>query len=173
VRLIRGLLLASLLAAALTVGAGAATPRVQDGTLTVRDGHGSMAVKVRGSVIGRLGKGALTVTDAPSQGATIVVRGAERTRYPSARTTVYSGKNIRFRVAHTRPVVVQVNGKAINFSAVGRGDGWMDGRGDPTAGIFFDGAYSLNGQPFQSLPDLRTRFDLLLPPPPPNPGSGG
>ena len=171
-RLARGLLLASLLSAALAVGAAAATPRVQDGTLTVRDGHGSMAVKVKGSVIGRLGKGTLTVTDAPNQGATIVVRGAERTRYPSARTTVYSGKNIRFRVAHTRPVVVQVNGKAISFSAVGRGDGWMDGRGDPVAGIFFDGSYSLNGGAYQSLPDLRTRFELLLQPPP-SPGSGG
>jgi hypothetical protein len=173
VRLARGLLLASLLAGALTVGASAAAPRVQDGTLSVRDGHGSMAVKVKGSVIGRLGRGTLTVTDAPSQGGTIVVRGAERTRYRSARTTVYSGRNIRFRVAHTRPVVVQVNGKAINFSAVGRGDGWMDGRGDPTAGIFFDGSFSLNGAPYQSLPDLRTRFDLVLEPPPPNPGSGG
>jgi hypothetical protein len=146
---------------------------MQDGTLTVRDGHGSMAVKVRGSVIGRLGKGTLAVTDAPNLRATIVVRGAERTRYPNARTTVYSGRNIRFRVAHTRPVVVQVNGKSINFSAVGRGDGWMDGRGDPTAGIFFDGSFSLNGAPYQSLPDLRTRFDLVLEQPPPSPGSGG
>jgi hypothetical protein len=161
-----------LLTAAFTVGASAATPRVQDGTLNVRDGHGSMAVKFRGSVIGRLGRGTLTVTDAPNQGATIVVRGAERTRAIGPRTTAYSGKNIRFRVAHTRPVVVQVNGKAINFSAVGRGDGWMDGRGDPAAGIFFDGAFSLNGAPYQSLPDLRTRFELVLEPPP-SPGSGG
>jgi hypothetical protein len=172
VRLARGLLIASLLAAAVTVGASAAVPRVQDGTLTVRDGQGSMAVKVKGSVIGRLGKGTLTVTNAGNQGATIVVRGAERTRYPSARTTVYSGNNIRFRVAHNRPVVVQMSGKAINFSAVGRGDGWMDGRGDPAAGIFFDGSYSLNGAPYQSLPDLRTRFELLLQTPP-SAGSGG
>jgi hypothetical protein len=130
-----------------------------------------MLIKLRGSIIGRLGRGTLTVTDSVD-GATISVRGADRPpRALNARTTVYRGRGIRFRIADDRRVAVKLSGKGLNFSAVGRGDGWMDGRGDPVAGIFFDGSYSLNGAPYQSLPDLRTPFQLLLPRPP-NGGSG-
>jgi hypothetical protein len=127
-----------------------------------------MAVRLRGSVIGRLAKGTLTVTESPDGGATIVVRGADRPPLTRGQTTVYTGTNIRFRIAHERRIAVRLNGKGLNFSAVGRGDGWMDGLGDPTAGIFFDGSYSLNGEPYHSLPDERTRFELVLPPPPPD-----
>jgi hypothetical protein len=124
-----------------------------------------IAMKLKGSIIGRLSKGTLTITEPADQTATIIVRGAERTRYPSETTTVYTGNNIRFRVADDRKLTLRLNGKGINFSAVGRGDGWMDGLGDPTEGIFFDGSYSLNGGPYQSLPDERTPFELILPAP--------
>jgi hypothetical protein len=134
--------------------------------LTVRDGRGAISVRLRGSVIGRLGKGTLTVTET-FDGATIVVRGHDRPPVVRGFTTTYIGTNIRFRIAHDRRVGVKLFGKGLNFSAVGRGDGWMDGLGDPAAGIFFDGSYSMNGQPYQSLPDIRTRFELILPPPPP------
>jgi hypothetical protein len=160
------LLTATFVAAA---AAFSATPRNEDGTLSVRDGRGELVVRVKGSIIGHLGKGTLTVTQTRDRRATIVVRGAERTRYPSATVSVFSGTNIRFRIAHNRRLVVNLNGKRVNFSAVGRGDGWMDGLGDPTAGIFFDGAYSLNGAPYLSLPDARTPFELVLP----GAGSGG
>jgi hypothetical protein len=168
VRLARGLIVVLLLAAALAAAGAAFTagpPRGEDGTLTVRDGRGELVVRVKGSIIGHLGKGTLTVTESPDQRATVVVRGAERMRHASATTTVFGGTNIRFRVADNRRVVVRLNGKRVNFSAVGRGDGWMDGLGDPAAGIFFDGSYSLNGQPYHSLPDVRTRFELVLPGP--------
>jgi hypothetical protein len=154
------------LASASLVAAGAAftgPPSNANGTLTVRDGRGVLFVRVRGSIIGQLGKGTLTVTETPDLRATIVVRGAERTRYPSATATVFSGSNIRFRIAHNRRLTIRLNGKRVNFSVVGRGDGWMDGLGDPAAGIFFDGSYSLNGEPYQSLPDVRTPFELVLP----------
>lgn len=122
-----------------------------------------MVVRLKGSVIGRLAKGTLTVTDSPDGGATIVVRGADRPpRDVTDRTTVYTGTNLRFRVADDRRVVVKLNGKGINFSAVGRGDGWLDGLGDPADGIFFDGSYSLNGEPYHSIPDDRTPFELVL-----------
>jgi hypothetical protein len=140
-----------------------------DGTLTVRDGRGVVVVRARGSIIGQLGKGTLTVTETPDLRATIIVRGAERTRYPSTTVTVYAGTNIRFRLAHNKRIAIRLNGKRMNFSAVGRGDGWIDGLGDPVAGIFFDGSYSLNGEPYHSLPDLRTPFELVLP----RSGSGG
>lgn len=137
----------------------------------MRAGSGGIAVRLRGSVIGRLGKGTLTVTESLDGGATIVVRGADRPPLVRGLTTVYTGTNIRFRVAHDRRVAVRLYGKGLNFSAVGRGDGWMDGQGDPDAGIFFDGSYSLNGGPHQSLPDERTRFELMLPTPQPEPAS--
>jgi hypothetical protein len=154
------------------VAAGTASRApVEDGTLTVRDGRGTIAIRLRGSIIGRLGKGTLTVTESLDDGATIIVRGADRPPLHRGLTTVYAGTNIRFRIAHDRRIAVKLQGKGLNFSAVGRGGGWMDGLGDPSDGIFFDGSYSLNGEPYQSLPDERTRFELILPPPPPNPAS--
>lgn len=172
-RLARGLLLVSVLSASLlaAVAAYAARPAVEDGTLTVRDGRGTIAVRMKGSIIGRLGKGTLTVTESPDGLATVIVRGADRPPLSRGLTTVYTGTNIRFRIAHDRRVAVKLHGKGLNFSAVGRGEGWMDGLGDPSDGIFFDGSYSLNGDPYVSLPDERTPFALILPPPPPNPGS--
>jgi hypothetical protein len=174
VRLTRGLLLVFILSASLLAAAAATAgraPGAEDGTLTVRDGRGTIALKMKGSIIGRLAKGTVTITEPVDQTATIIVRGAERTRYPNDLTTVYTGNNIRFRIADDRKLTLKLQGKGLNFSAVGRGDGWMDGLGDPSDGIFFDGSYSLNGGPYQSLPDERTKFELVLPPPPPNPSS--
>jgi hypothetical protein len=161
VQLVRGLIVVSIIAAALvavTIASGQRSP-VQDGTLSVRDGRASMLLRVRGSIIGQFARGKLTVTE-PSGPATVVVRGAEETVDLNDRTTVYSGVNVRFRIADDRRVVVKLNGKGLSFSVVGRGDVWMDGWGDPEGGIFFDGSYSLNGAPYQSLPNNRTRFEL-------------
>jgi hypothetical protein len=149
-----------LLAAAAT--ASAVRPPVEDGTLSVRDGRATVTLRMKGSVIGRLAKGRLTVTDSPD-GATIIVRGEEAEIPISGKTTAYTGKNISFRVADDRRFVVKVAGKGLNFSAVGRGDGWLDGWGDPGAGIFFDGSYSLNGTDYPTLPNERTRFELSAP----------
>ena len=136
---------------------------MEDGTLSVRDGRAMIQLRMKGSVIGRLAKGRLTVTDSPA-GATIVVRGAESEIPLSGRTTVYIGKNIRFRVADDRRFIVKLSGKGLNFSAVGRGDGWIDGWGDPDGGVFYDGTYALNGVEFPTLPNERTRFELAAPP---------
>jgi hypothetical protein len=164
VRLTKALILLALsiglLAAAAT--AGAVRPPVEDGTLSVRDGRATVTLRIKGSVIGRLAKGRLTVTDSPD-GATIIVRGEEAEIPISGKTTAYSGKNIWFRIADDRRFVVKVAGKGLNFSAVGRGDGWLDGWGDPGAGIFFDGSYSLNGTDHPTLPNERTRFELSAP----------
>jgi hypothetical protein len=151
------------IAAVFVSGAAAERPDgpPQDGTFSVRDGRASIQLRVKGSLIGRLGKGKLTVTDS-ADGATIVVRGAE-VKDVSGRTTVYSGANIRFRVADDKRFSVKISGKGLNFSAVGRGDGWIDGWGDPGEGVFFDGSYSLNGVDYPSLPNERTRFELAAP----------
>jgi hypothetical protein len=164
-RLAKAFLLLALVSSVLVVASIAAAGRapVEDGTLSVREGRATIQLRMKGSVIGRLGKGRLVVTDSPD-GATIIVRGAEAETPITGRTTVYSGKNIRFRIADDRRFVVKLSGKGLNFSAVGRGDGWIDGFGDPDGGVFYDGTYALNGVEYPTLPNERTRFELAAPP---------
>ena len=85
-------------------------------------------------------------------------------RAPNARTRVYQGSNIRFRISDDEKIVVKIQASKINLSAVGRGDGWLDGWGDPAAGIYFDGSYSLNGEAYRSIPDERSPIELAAPP---------
>ena len=75
------LLAASILAllATTAVAMGARDP-AEDGTLSVRDGRATMTLRMKGGVIGRFARGKLTVTDSLVDGATVVVRGAERER---------------------------------------------------------------------------------------------
>jgi hypothetical protein len=163
VRLVRvSILLAVVSASVVAATAGAGRAPAEDGTLSVRDGRATIHLRMKGSVIGKLTRGRLTVTDS-ADGATIVVRGEEDEIPISGRTTVYSGRNIRFRIADDKRFTVRLAGKGINFSAVGRGDGWIDGWGDPNGGIFYDGTYALNGVEFPTLPNERTRFELAAP----------
>jgi hypothetical protein len=151
-----------------TALATAARGPVEDGTLSVRDGRGSVTLKMKGGVIGRFARGTLTVTDPDGQTEVEVVRGAERSRPINGRTTIYSGSGIRFRISDDQKILIKVAASKTNLSAVGRGDVWLDGRGDPEEGVFFDGSYSLNGEDYKSLPDERAHFDLAAPPPPGN-----
>jgi hypothetical protein len=163
-RLAKACLLLALVSSVLVAASIAAAGRapVEDGTLSVREGRATIQLRMKGSVIGRLGRGRLTVTDSPD-GATIIVRGEESEIPLSGRSTLYTGKNIRFRIADDRRFVLKVSGKGLNFSAVGRGDGWIDGWGDPDSGVFYDGTYALNGVEFPTLPNERTRFELAAP----------
>jgi hypothetical protein len=166
VRLSRVLICALVAVVALTGTAVATAVRgpSEDATLSIRDGKVHMQLRMRGAVIGRLARGTLTVTDPVSDTATVVVRGAERQRDVDARTTTYRGSDIRFRIVDEERFVVRLNARGIDLSAVGRGEGWLDGWGDPLAGIYFDGVYSLNGAPYRSIPDERFRIDLTAPP---------
>lgn len=136
---------------------------VEDGTLSVRDARAMIQLRMKGGLIGRFGQGKLTVSDSPTDTNTVVVRGAERIRDLNERTTVYSGTNIRFRIADDDRIVVKIQGSKINLSAVGRGNGVLDGWGNPSAGVYFDGSYSLNGDEYRSLPDRPTPIDLEAP----------
>ena len=158
----------SLVTLVAVTAAGAARNPMEDGTLTVRAGRGTVTLKFRGSLIGRLSSGKLTVLASPYGTTTSVVRGWE-TRTFSTRGTVYGGSTIRFRVADDRRITVKLNGKGLNFSAVGKGDAWIDGAGNPNTTTFFDGTYSLNGEAYKSLPDVRTKIELKAPSPPPPP----
>jgi hypothetical protein len=166
-RSVRLFLLVLVAAAALAVAAGAAAMRpgpVEDGTLSVRDGRAVLQLRLTGGVIGRFARGKLTVTEPAVGASTIVVRGARRTRYVNARTTVYQGANIRYRLSSNRRFTVRIDATKINLSAVGLGDGWLDGRGNMERGIYFDGSYSLNGEAYRSLPDEREPIELAAVP---------
>ena len=165
-RAIRPVLLAAATVSVLSATAVATAARgpAQDGTLSVRDGRGTLILRLKGGVIGRFARGKLTVTDPGGNDGTIVVRGEERQREVNERTTVYSGRNIRFRIADEQRFGVKIEASKINLSAVGRGEGWIDGRGDPDEGVYFDGSWSLNGADYRSLPDVREHFDLEAPP---------
>ena len=158
-RLLVPVLAAILALAAAAVAASARIPAA-DGTLSVQDGRATVHLRMRGGIIGRLGRGKLTVTDPLGDGSSVIVRGAESTREVNDRTSVYSGVDVRFRIMDETRFVVRINGVKINFSAVGRGDGWLNGTGDPHSGVFFDGTYSLNGGPYRSIPNERESFDL-------------
>jgi hypothetical protein len=164
-RLAKVLALVALLSCALLVAAAdAARPPMEDGTLSVREGRATIQLRMKGSVIGRLAKGRITITESPADTSTVIVRGHERSqRDASGRSVIYSGVGLRFRIADDKKFVVRLAGKGMNFSAVGRGDGWIDGWGDPDEGVFYDGTYSLNGAEFPTLPNERTRFELSAP----------
>jgi hypothetical protein len=137
----------------------------QNGTLSIKEGRGIVQVDARGSITGRV-NGKITITDPrPYDTKRPVVYGAARTIYRNVRTTVYQGKNLRFRLIGAR-FDFRIQGRAIFLSAIARGDGVIDGAGDPTADIFYDGVWSLNDSQYQSLPDTATPF-LLAPPPTP------
>jgi hypothetical protein len=145
---------------AATAMATAARSPVEDGTLSVRDGKGTIVLRMRGGVIGRFARGKLTVTESEVGANTVIVRGEEDSFERNEQTTVYTGNNIRYRISSERRIVVRLEATKINFSAVGRGEVWLDGRGNPGHGIFFDGSYSLNGDAYKSLPDERFRVEL-------------
>jgi len=134
----------------------------QNGTLSIREGRGIVQLDARGSMTGRV-NGKITITDPkPYDSKRPVVYGATKTTYRNVKTTVYQGKNLRFRLIGSR-FNFRIQGQKIFLSAIARGTGSLDGTGDPAANIFYDGVWSLNDAPYQSLPDAATPFDLAPP----------
>jgi hypothetical protein len=157
----RKLLILLVLALTLPVAAYSQV-RASNGTLSIREGRGIVQLDARGSMTGRL-NGRLTVTDLrPFDSKRPVVYGATKTIYRNAKTTVYQGKNVRFRLSGAR-FVIKMDGKAIFLSAIARGTGALDGAGDASANVFYDGVWSLNDEPYHSLPDDPTTFELAAP----------
>jgi len=135
---------------------------VSNGTLSIREGRGVAQLDARGSMTGRV-NGRLTITDPkPFDSKRPLVYGAKKTIYRNARTTVYQGKNLRFRLGGAR-FMIRMDGKTIFLSATAHGTGMLDGVGDPTANVFYDGVWSLNDEPYHSLPDDPTPFELAAP----------
>ena len=146
--------------AVMAAPAFAAAP-VTDGTLSVKDARGMVQLSSRGSLIGRFERGKVTITDPnPYDARRPTVLGAEQVVYRNAKTTVYSGKDVRIRIggglSHVR-----IEGRGIYVSAVGRGNGRIEGAGSVQTGVFYDGVWSLNDDEYRSLPDDLTKFQLV------------
>jgi hypothetical protein len=148
-----------------------------DGTLSIRDGRGSVVVQARGAVIGQLARfergGKLVIEDIDDgDGTEPRVVGADWVRARGDGTRVYGGKAIRFRLIGGRFVVRVTNVVGLQLSVVGKGNVTLDGAGLVLGGTGYDGMYSFNGELPESLPDETVTFHLKPPSPAPKPTRG-
>jgi hypothetical protein len=147
---------------AIPAGLSARTSPLSDGSLSIKSGRGQFILQVKGAVIGRMAAGKLTLTDAdPYDEQVPDVRGRihGKPKVLSDATTVYQGRQIRFRVLEGA-YKLKLDGVGVNLSAVGRGWAVLDGNDR----FLSAGTYSLNGDPYEPVPFERTqRLKLGLP----------
>jgi len=127
-----------------------------DGTLVVDNGNGSVIVRERGGILGRLDSGNVIISDLDlGDGRVPVVYGADAIRVLGNGRIMYSGNDIRFRMIGGL-FRIQLNATGIDVSAVGRGFAILD------ASDFkdFPGRFSIDGGPFQALPGHATTYSL-------------
>jgi hypothetical protein len=164
--------LAVLVLLALPAGSSARSDANAPGSLSIRNGRGEIVLQVKGAVIGRVGSGKLTLTDSdPYDEQEPEVRGRLKPRPKplSDATTVYQGRQIRFRVMEGS-YRLKIEGMGINLSAVGRG--WVVLDGDERFSNV--GVFSLNGDPYEPIPYERTeRLKVTVPSSPPGDGHNG
>src|SRR6266542_2582866 len=122
-----GLVAASLLLAIPAVSLARSLPP-NDGTLVVRNGRGVVVLQIKGAVIGWMSSAKLTLADNdPYDENEPVVRGRIRSKPQTDATTVYKGRNIRYRMLDGS-YRLRFEGTGIHLSAVGRG--WVTFDGD-------------------------------------------
>lgn len=149
------------LALALPAVALALQANADDGTLSVRNGHGKVALKpFDGSALGRVASGTVVIVDPVfGDGGSADVWGCDKqSAAASDHVTICSGTNLRLRVVDGKYKLI-ITGTGINLSAVGTGQVTLDGRGDDPS-VKADGFYSLNDSLYKSLPDLAKTFAL-------------
>jgi hypothetical protein len=152
----RFFLLTALLLAAFTVPAALSADTPGDGTLSVKRGRGSVVLKLKGTVIGRLTNGRVQVKDFRPFDSNVALFTGCKVRHPTISLTVCQGRKIGYRVLDGR-FNVNVRGSGISISAVGRGTVTVDGSGEDG---FPDGVMSMNNQPYESLPDDTTTLPV-------------
>lgn len=131
----------SVLALAMPALAGAERAR---GSLAIVDGRGTIAVKGRGVLLGRLDRGVLQITDlSPGDQWSPRVNGVPRGRLFTIR-----GRDISFYVPGGR-YRVSIRGEGINISARGTGVAVLDGEPDATGST---GTFAVGDDPTQPLP---------------------
>jgi hypothetical protein len=151
------------LLAAFTVPLALAADTPADGTLSVKRGRGTLVLKLKGTVIGRVARnGRVQIRDfRPFDGYDPQLTCRPHAREIRTGIWLCKGRNIGFRIDKGR-FNVNVRGVGISISAVGRGSVTVDGAGDTGVN---DGTMSIDAAPFQSLPDFSTTFVLGTPPP--------
>ena len=144
------------LVALLLPSLGTATPHnMGDGTLSVRDGRGKFTITAKGGVIGSFARGRVVITDpVDGDGTGAIVSGDDWHKERSETTTVYGGRNVRFRLIGGAFKIL-VNGRGVNMSVVGRGQATVNGEG-----TLDDGSYSLNGADYLPIPAIVFSFPL-------------
>ena len=128
--------------AALVTSAGAAGSDA--GVLSVERGRGIVALDLRGSVLGRLGNGAIRVTDhTPRDPFSEIVVGRKLVpERVGPRTVVYRGQGLSFRMVGGG-YRIRISGAGISLSARGRGVVLLDG--EPRVDGEDVGVYSIDG----------------------------
>ena len=142
---------AALLALGAPAAAWALTQGPNDGTLVVKDGSAPkgtpvVTLVITGAAIGRItGLGSIVI----ASNAEPEVTGFDWRKDLSDNATKWGGgTSIKFRaVGGTYTILIY--GSDVDISAVGHGTVTLAGMPDQTLG---DGTYSLNGDPFRSLP---------------------
>lgn len=154
-------ILLALLALALPVAATSATS-AGEGTLSVDDGRGKVNVRARGGIIGRIDRGSVTIFDlTPGDANQPVVTGDDQPVLLVGENGLrYGGAGIRFRVIGGNFRIL-VQGRGIDLSVVGKGEGFIEGD------TLEPGVYSLSGADCRKdrasckpLPQPGTRFRL-------------
>src|SRR6266404_5270571 len=126
----RRLLTCGMLAAlALPAASAARTHGATDGTLSVRDGRGTITISARGGVIGSFARGSVTITDPiDGDGTGPIVTGDDWSKDKDATTTTWGGTRVRFRIIGGFFRIV-VKGRGMNLSLVGTGRVTLSGAG--------------------------------------------
>ena len=145
----------TLLLLAITVPLALAAGTPTDGTLSVKRGKGTLALKVTGTIIGHVNNGRIQIRDFRPNDANAPQWSCKRRRI-SKQVSYCIGRNLGFRVEDGR-FNVNVRGSGISISAVAHGEVDVDGTGDNG---LVDGVMSIDDEPYQSLPDFWTAFTL-------------
>jgi hypothetical protein len=147
---------AVLVALALPAASLARDQGASDGTVSVRDGRGTITISGRGGVIGSFARGSVTISDpVEGDGTGPIVTGDD---FPPIEkndtTTPWRGTKVRFRIIGGSFRIV-VKARGINLSLVGTGKVTLDG-----AGTGDDGSYSVNGGDYLAIPGFSLPFQL-------------
>ena len=123
-----------------------------DGVLELRTVNGTVVLAGKGVVWGQLDKGKLVVNDFVPGDGEILVSGAER-KVPGIcdTCTVYSGKELHFRITGGKYRLTFLQATGIDLSAVGVGSAQLTGdlTSDDT------GDYALDGGKWTAVPWLK------------------
>ena len=129
-----------------------------DGTLSVKRGIGFVRLTFNGSVVGRLGRVKVVITDLSGGSAAGFDLWGCATKDIGDAYGTCTGNGIRFRAIGGR-YNVAIKGSGIFLSAVGRGTVLLNGNGE-NLDLDDDGVYSLNDAPYRNLPNEPRLYPL-------------